>query len=131
MRIGVFVDAYEPHTSGVTTSVNMLKMTLENMGHTVYIVTANLVNNKFIYDEENRIIWLPGIKLGLYDFKLTSFYSPRAMKISSLVVSCVILMILPLSFLASFSMSFWTLLNSSSVYSTLEPLAFTLLRYSS
>ena len=81
MRIGVFVDAYEPHTSGVTTSVNMLKMTLENMGHTVYIVTANLVNNKFIYDEENRIIWLPGIKLGLYDFKLTSFYSPRAMKI--------------------------------------------------
>ncbi len=51
MRIGIFTDAYEPHTSGVTTSINMLKLSLEAMHHEVYIVTANLIEHKFKYDE--------------------------------------------------------------------------------
>lgn len=81
MKIGIFTDAYEPHISGVTTSINMLKDALENMHHEVYIVTANLENNKFIYDEEKKIIKLPGIKTGIYNTKLTNIYSSKAMKI--------------------------------------------------
>ena len=42
MRIGIFTDTYEPYVSGVTTSIKMLKNTLEEMHHEVYIVTANL-----------------------------------------------------------------------------------------
>ena len=81
MKIGIFTDAYEPHISGVTTSIKMLKTALEKMHHEVYIVTANLDNNKFIYDEKNRIIYLPGIKTGIYETKLTGIYSKKAMKI--------------------------------------------------
>ena len=55
MKIGIFTDAYEPHISGVTTSIKMLKTALEKMHHQVYIVTANLISNKFKYDEENKV----------------------------------------------------------------------------
>ncbi len=81
MKIAIFTDAYEPHISGVTTSIKMLKESLEKMHHTVYIVTANLIDNKFFYDEKNKIIYLPGIKTGIYNTKLTSIYSHKAMKI--------------------------------------------------
>lgn len=81
MKIGIFTDAYEPHISGVTTSIKMLKTALEKMHHEVYIVTANLDNNKFIYDKKNKIIYLPGIKNGIYETKLTGIYSKKAMKI--------------------------------------------------
>lgn len=81
MKIGIFTDAYEPHISGVTTSIKMLKTALEKMHHEVYIVTTNLDNNKFIYDKKNKIIFLPGIKTGIYETKLTGIYSKKAMKI--------------------------------------------------
>lgn len=81
MKIGIFTDAYEPHISGVTTSIKMLKTALEKMHHEVYIVTANLDNNKFIYDKKNKIIYLSGIKTGIYETKLTGIYSKKAMKI--------------------------------------------------
>lgn len=81
MRIGIFTDAYEPHVSGVTTSIKMLKTALEQMEHDVYIVTANLENNKFCYNENEKIINIPGIKTGIYGTKLTNIYSKKAMKI--------------------------------------------------
>ena len=81
MKIGIFTDAYEPHISGVTTSIKMLKTALEKMNHDVYIVTANLETNKFVYDKKNKIISLPGIKTGIYETKLTGIYSRKAMKI--------------------------------------------------
>ena len=81
MKIGIFTDAYEPHISGVTTSIKMLKTALEKMHHEVFIVTANLDNNKFIYDDKNRIIYLPGIKTGIFETKLTGIYSIKSMKI--------------------------------------------------
>lgn len=81
MRIGIFTDAYEPHTSGVTTSINMLKTALINMNHEVYIVTANLTSNKFKYDKKNKIIYIPGIKTGIYDTRLTGIYSRKAVQI--------------------------------------------------
>ena len=81
MRIGIFSDSYYPHISGVSTSVDMLKKALESMGHTVYIVAPNLDNRKFIYDKENRVIYLPGIKIHLYKLRLAETYSRKAMKI--------------------------------------------------
>ena len=58
MKIGIFTETYEPYVSGVTTSIKMLKESLEAMGHLVYIVTVNLKKYKFEYDKENRIIYL-------------------------------------------------------------------------
>ncbi len=81
MNIGIFTDAYEPHISGVTTSIKMLKEALEAMGHNVYIVTANLTNHKFIYDKKNKIIYIPGIKTGIYNTRLTNIYSKKAFNI--------------------------------------------------
>ena len=81
MRIGIFTDAYEPYISGVTTSIKMLKEVLETMHHEVYIVTANLKRYKFEYDKKNKIVYIPGIKTGIYDSRLTSIYSRKAMKI--------------------------------------------------
>lgn len=81
MRIGIFTDAYEPHTSGVTTSIKMLKEALEMMNHEVYIVTANLDGHGFKYDEGKKTIYIPGIKTGIYDTKLTGLYSKRALDI--------------------------------------------------
>lgn len=81
MRIGIFTDAYEPHTSGVTTSINMLKASLENMHHEVFIVTANLEKHQFIYNKDKKIIYIPGIKTGIYNTRLTNIYSKKAFKI--------------------------------------------------
>ncbi len=81
MRIGIFTDAYEPHISGVTTSINMLKIALEKMHHEVYIVTANLDSKGFKYDEKNKVIYLPGLKTGIYQTKITGLYSSKAMDV--------------------------------------------------
>ena len=54
MKIGIFTETYEPYISGVTTSIKMLKESLEKMGNTVYIVTVNLKSYHFYYDKKNR-----------------------------------------------------------------------------
>ena len=81
MKIGIFTDAYEPHISGVTTGIKMLKEALEKMHHEVYIVTANLDGKGFKYDKKNKIIYITGIKTGIYQTKLTGIYSSKAMRI--------------------------------------------------
>ena len=81
MKIGLFTEVYPPYISGVSTSVQMLKEALEKMHHTVYVVTANLIDNKFKYDAKERIIYLPGIKTGIYETKLTTIDSKKALKI--------------------------------------------------
>ena len=81
MRIGIFTDSYYPHISGVATSIEMLKEALEEEGHKVFIVAPNLDNMKLIYDDKKEIIWLPGIKTGMYKLRLAEFYSIKAMKI--------------------------------------------------
>ena len=63
------------------TIIEMLKEGLTKMGHKVFIVTANLKNKKFIYDDKNEIIYIPGIKTNLYKIRLAKFYSRKAMKI--------------------------------------------------
>lgn len=79
MRIGIFTDTYLPFINGVSTSVDMLKKALEKKGHQVFIVTVNPTNMGYIY--ENKVLRIPGIPIGIFDYRITSIYSARALKI--------------------------------------------------
>jgi 1,2-diacylglycerol 3-alpha-glucosyltransferase len=78
MRIGIFTETYTPYISGLVTSVVMLKNALEKQGNEVYIVTANLENFKYEYDEKERVLKIPGVPTGIYDSRLTSIYPVKA-----------------------------------------------------
>jgi len=78
MRIGIFTETYTPYISGLVTSEVMLKEALEKLGHEVYVVTANLENFHYEYDEEKRILRVPGIPTGIYDSRLTAVYPLKA-----------------------------------------------------
>ncbi|MBR3898397.1 MAG: glycosyltransferase [Bacilli bacterium] len=78
MRIGIFSDTYTPYISGLVTSEVMLKKALELMGHEVYVVTANLESFHYEYNEEERVLKIPGIPTGIYDSRLTSIYPVKA-----------------------------------------------------
>lgn len=80
MRIGIFTDAYTPYVNGVTTSVLMLKKGLENKGHKVYIITVNPNNMRFSLDSTGTILRIPGIPIGIYDYRLTGVYPLKATK---------------------------------------------------
>ena len=74
MRIGIFTDTYPPFINGVSTSIVMLKKALEKQGHTVYIVTVNNENMTYKYEEDDKVIRIPGIPVGIYDYRLTGIY---------------------------------------------------------
>ena len=78
MRIGIFTETYSPYISGLVTSEVMLKKALEKQGHEVYVVTANLESFKYEYDEEEKVLKIPGIPTGIYDSRLSSIYPVRA-----------------------------------------------------
>lgn len=80
MRIGIFTEAYTPYISGLVTSEVMLKKALEKKGHEVYVVTANLESFNYEYDEEEKVLRIPGIPTGIYDSRLTSIYPLPALK---------------------------------------------------
>lgn len=77
MRIGLFTDSYPPYINGVSTSVETLKKSLESLGHTVYVVTIGQDATTYDYDEKNRILKVPGIPIGLYDYRASSIYPVR------------------------------------------------------
>lgn len=77
MRIGLFTDTYPPYINGVSTSIIMLKKSLEQKGHQVFIVTVNDENMKYKYENDNKIIRIPGIPTGIYDYRLTGIYPIR------------------------------------------------------
>lgn len=79
MRIGLFTDTYPPYINGVSTSVLMLKQGLEKLGHKVYVVTVNSEN--FHYKKEDDVLMIPGVPIGILDFRMTSLYPLRAQKI--------------------------------------------------
>ena len=74
LRIGLFTDSYPPYINGVSTSVETLKRSLESLGHIVYIVTVGQDATTYVYDEENRILKVPGIPIGIYDYRAASIY---------------------------------------------------------
>ena len=78
MRIGIFTETYTPYISGLVTSQVMLKKALERQGHEVYVVTANLESFKYDYDEEEKVLRIPGVPTGIYDSRLTSIYPIQA-----------------------------------------------------
>jgi len=78
MKIGIFTETYTPYISGLVTSELMLKNALEEMGHEVYVVTANLKTFHYEYDEKERVLRIPGIPTGIYDSRLTSIYPIQA-----------------------------------------------------
>lgn len=79
MRIGLFTDTYPPYINGVSTSVLMLKQGLESLGHEVYVVTVNSEN--FHYKKEDNVLMIPGVPIGILDFRMTSLYPLKAQKI--------------------------------------------------
>lgn len=81
MRIGLFTDTYPPYINGVSTSVCMLKHALEKKGHQVYVVTVNNANLKYKFEENDTVIRIPGIPIGIYDYRLTGVYPLRAINI--------------------------------------------------
>ena len=72
MRIGLFTDSYPPFINGVSTSVETLKNALEEKGHIVYVVTVGQDATTYSYDEEKRILKVPGLPLGIYDYRAAS-----------------------------------------------------------
>ena len=79
MRIGLFTDTYKPHINGVATSILMLENALRKLGHTVYIVTVN--NDILSYDfGDSNVIRIPGIPIGIYDYRLSGIYPLKAIK---------------------------------------------------
>ena len=78
MRIGLFTDTYPPYINGVSTSVQMLERSLRKKGHKVYIVTVNSVDMSYKIEDNDRVIRIPGIPTGIYDYRLTTPYSLKA-----------------------------------------------------
>ena len=81
MRIGLFTDTYPPYINGVSTSVCMLKHALEKKGHQVFVVTVNNDSLKYNCEENDTVIRIPGIPIGIYDYRLTGVYPLRATNI--------------------------------------------------
>ena len=81
MRIGIFTDTYPPFINGVSTSVFMLKKALEKKGHEVYDVTLNTENMHYKFDENNTVLRIPGVPIGIYDYRVSGIYPIRAMNI--------------------------------------------------
>lgn len=79
MRIGLFTDTYPPFINGVSTSVLMLKQGLESLGHEVFVVTVNSEN--FHYKKEENVLMVPGVPIGIFDYRLTSLYPIKAQQI--------------------------------------------------
>lgn len=79
MRVGLFTETYPPYINGVSTSVAMLKKSLEAEGHEVYVVTCNAALLTTDYD--GHILRIPGVPIGIYDYRLTSIYPIQAINI--------------------------------------------------
>lgn len=80
MRVGIFTDSYPPYINGVSTSIVMLQRALERQGHQVYVVTVNPENMNYKYENDEKIIRVPGIPIGIYDYRLTSIYPFKVIK---------------------------------------------------
>lgn len=77
MRIGMVVDMYKPHVSGITSYVVLNKKWLESRGHQVYVFT---LGNEEYRDDEPNVIRSPGFPINVNDtdFFLSFRFSERA-----------------------------------------------------
>ena len=79
LRIGMFSDTYFPYISGVVTAIDSLKEALEKEGHEVFIITIN-ADERFKYKKEGKVIRIPGIPSGIYDYSIRITYPFKAVK---------------------------------------------------
>ncbi len=76
MRVGLFTDAYLPDINGVVSSVATLKKALEDLGHTVFVI-SNHKGTKISF--EDHILRLPGLEVKkFYGYKMSSPLQFRA-----------------------------------------------------
>jgi glycosyltransferase involved in cell wall biosynthesis len=79
MRIGMMVDMYKPHISGVTNYVSLNKRVLEGWGHKVFVFTFG---DQDYEDDELYVIRSPGVPLNVHEtgFHLSFRYSLAAQR---------------------------------------------------
>ena len=79
MRIGMLVDMYKPHISGITMHVSLTKRVLEKEGHKVFVFTFG---DEDYEDDELYIVRSPGVPLNVMDtgFHLSFRYSRTAQR---------------------------------------------------
>lgn len=80
MRVGLFTDVYPPYINGVSTSVLMLKRSLESLGHEVFVITVNNESLRYKYEENGNIIRIPGLPIGIYDYRISGIYPLRIIR---------------------------------------------------
>ena len=80
MKIGIFTDAYNPTTSGVVTSINMVEKEMKKRGHEVYVFapTKNVQpnNDQTLY----MVRSIPLLIAKEYKFRIAAFYSREVAK---------------------------------------------------
>ncbi|MCL2379170.1 MAG: glycosyltransferase [Coriobacteriia bacterium] len=72
MRIGLFVDMYLPHMSGITNHVRLYKRYFEQQGHEVFLVTFGSVH---YHDDESNVIRNPAIPYGKTGWNYSPFFN--------------------------------------------------------
>ncbi len=75
MRIGMMVDVYKPHVSGITNYISLNKKFLEQLGHEVFVFTFG---NEDYADDETHIIRSPGMPLLNTGYYVSLNYSRQA-----------------------------------------------------
>lgn len=75
MKIGMMVDLYKPHISGVTNYVELNKRFLEEAGHEVFIFTFG---NENYPDDEKNVIRTPGLPFKDTGLQFNLTYHKRA-----------------------------------------------------
>lgn len=80
MKIGIFTDAYNPTTSGVVTSINMVEKELKKRGHEVYVFAPT----KNIQPNDNQTLYMvrsiPLLIAKEYKYRIATFYSREVAK---------------------------------------------------
>lgn len=75
MKIGIFTDTYNPTTSGVVTSINMLEQEMKKRGHEVHVFAPS----KSIKPTENQNLYMlksvPLLVARQYKNRIAAFYS--------------------------------------------------------
>ena len=78
MRIGMLVDVYKPHISGITNYIVLTKKILEDNGHDVFVFTFG---DEDFEDDEPNIYRSPGLPLLDTGYYLSINYNKPARRI--------------------------------------------------
>lgn len=74
MKIGLFIDMYLPHVSGVTNHVRLYKRHFEDMGHEVFLFTFGDMDYS---DDEPNVIRSKGLPWGETGWRMALSFSPE------------------------------------------------------